>query len=121
MSYSFARPDILRCVFWLLSRLNMPFTEHQFHDKDTVEIITTSAPKAIPKTKFQDSFRKWKHQWDKVVQSKRKYFKDSTRIPLFQIEYFCDRVLSTLQAERQPLYLSARSALLWHIGPGCMI
>ena len=52
----------------------MPLKGHRFDHKEMVETNTTSAVKAIPKTEFQDCFRKWKHRWERVVQSKGDYF-----------------------------------------------
>lgn len=46
----------------------------QFDDKKTVEINTMNVLKAIPITNFQDCFRKWKHRYERVVQSNRDYF-----------------------------------------------
>ena len=40
----------------------------------TVENNATSVLKAIPKSEFQDCFEKWKHRWNRVIQSSEDYF-----------------------------------------------
>jgi len=67
-------PDVAPCDFWLFPTLKMPLKGHRFDDKETVETNATKALKAIPKTDFQDCFRKWKHRWERVIQSNGDYF-----------------------------------------------
>lgn len=67
-------PDVAPCDFWLFPRLKMPLKGHRFDDKKTVETNATNALKAIPITDFQDCFGKWKHRYERVVQSNGDYF-----------------------------------------------
>ncbi|KYN14728.1 hypothetical protein ALC57_13059 [Trachymyrmex cornetzi] len=46
----------------------------RFDDKTTVENNATSVLKTIPKSEFQDCFEKWKHRWNRVIQSSGDYF-----------------------------------------------
>lgn len=66
-------PDIAPCDFWLFPRLKMPLKGHRFDDKETVETNATHALKAIPKTDFQECCKKWKHRYERVVQSNGDY------------------------------------------------
>ena len=67
-------PDIAHCDFWLFPKLRKPLKEQRFDDKMTVENNATSVLKAIPKSEFQDCFEKWKHRWNRVIQSSGDYF-----------------------------------------------
>jgi len=67
-------PDIAPCDFWLFPRLKMPLKGHRFDDKKTVETNATNALKAIPITDFQNCFGKWKHRYERLVQSNGDYF-----------------------------------------------
>ena len=66
-------PDIVPCDFWLFPKLKKPLKGQRFDEKTTVENNATSVPKAIPKSKFQDCFEKWKHRWNRVIQSSGDY------------------------------------------------
>ena len=67
-------PDIAPCDFWLFTEPKKPLKGQRFDDKTTVENNATSVLKAIPKSEFQDCFEKWKHRWNRVIQSSRDYF-----------------------------------------------
>ena len=61
--------DIALCDFWLFLKLKKPLKEQRFDDKRTVENNATSVLKAISKSEFQDYIEKWKHPWNRVIQS----------------------------------------------------
>lgn len=67
-------PDVAPCDFWLFPRLKMPLKGHRFDDKETVEANATNALKAIPKADFEECFKKWKHRYERVIQSNGDYF-----------------------------------------------
>ena len=67
-------PDIAPCDFWLFPKLKKPLKGHRFDDKTRVENNATSVLKALPKSEFQDCFEKWKHRWNRVIQSSGDYF-----------------------------------------------
>ena len=67
-------PDITPCDFWLFPKLKKPLKGQRFDDKTTVENNATSVLKAIHKSEFQDCFEKWKHRWNRVIQSSGDYF-----------------------------------------------
>lgn len=52
----------------------MPLKGHRFDNKQTVETVATNALKAIPKSDFQEYFNKWKHRYERLVQSNGDYF-----------------------------------------------
>ncbi|KYN15786.1 hypothetical protein ALC57_11992 [Trachymyrmex cornetzi] len=66
--------DIAPCDFWLFPKLKKPLKGQRFDDKTTVENNATSVLKTIPKSEFQDCFEKWKHRWNRVIQSSGDYF-----------------------------------------------
>ena len=67
-------PDIAPCDFWLFPKLEKPLKGQRFDDKRMVENNAASVLKAIPKSEFQDCFEKWKHRWNRVIQSSGDYF-----------------------------------------------
>ena len=70
-------PDIASCDFWLFPKLKKPLKGQRFDDKTKIENNATSVLKAIPESEFQDCFEKWKHRWNRVIQSSGDYFEGS--------------------------------------------
>ncbi|XP_033232083.1 uncharacterized protein LOC117183040 [Belonocnema kinseyi] len=67
-------PDIAPCDFCLFTRLKVPLKGHRFDDKETAETNATNALKAIPESDFQECSNKWKHRYERLVQSNGDYF-----------------------------------------------
>ena len=65
--------DIAPRDLWLFPKLKKPLKRQQFDEKTTIENNVTSVLKAIPKSEFQDCFEKWKHRWNRVIQSSGDY------------------------------------------------
>ena len=68
-------PDIAPCDFWMFPKLKMVLKGKRFNNIETIQSNATRELKAIPKNEFQDCFEKWKHRWNRVIQSSGDYFK----------------------------------------------
>lgn len=62
------------CDLWLFPRFKMPVTGERFNDIKTTKTNAMSIIKAIPKSGYEDYFRKLKHYWERVLQSNGNYF-----------------------------------------------
>ena len=67
-------PDIAPCDFWMFPKLKMALKGKRFDDIETIQSNATRELKAIPKRESQDCFEKWKHLWNRVIQSSGDYF-----------------------------------------------
>ena len=67
-------PDIAPCDFWMFPKLKMALKGKWFDDIETIQSNATRELKAIPKSAFEDYYKKWKHRWGRVVQPNGDYF-----------------------------------------------
>ena len=63
----------------MFPKLKMVLKGKRFDDIETIQSNATRELKAIPKSEFQDCFEKWKHRWNRVIQSSGDYFKGCHR------------------------------------------
>ena len=61
-------------MFWMFPKLKMAPKGKRFNDIEMIQSNATRELKAIPKSEFQDCFKKQKHRWNRVIQSRGDYF-----------------------------------------------
>ena len=67
-------PDIAPYDFWMFPKLKMAFKSERFDDIETIQSNATRELIVIPKSAFEDCFKRRKHRGERVVQLNGDYF-----------------------------------------------
>lgn len=67
-------PDLALCDFFLFPKLKSVLKGRRFQSVDDIKANSSQTLKDISKEAIQDCFAKWKHRWEKCVNSGGEYF-----------------------------------------------
>lgn len=67
-------PDIAPADFYLFPKLKFSLKGHRFDSIEDIQANTEKVLNTLKKEHFQECFQKWKHRWNRCVQSEGDYF-----------------------------------------------